>query len=303
MSTAQIGSTARATIVRFQTSIGNVDVRLYNAATPLSVTNFLNYVTTNRYNGTFVHRVPQQPTGGTSNFVVQGGGFLLNNSIFAATGIATDTPIGDEFKYSNTRGTLSFAKNSLGATSQWFFNIGNNSFLDAQNFTVFGRVLGNGMNVVDAINNLPAVNAAVAQNAPGEDFDEIPVRDLQKVLNQGDITSAEAVMINVSVLNYRAGDYDFNGTVNSSDFTVWRNTFGSTTNAAADGDGNGVVDAADYVVWRNTLGQSGGPGAGTGELAGSTVPEPLSGVLFFIVAAYLGASRRLATLRHRRKAS
>ena len=41
-----------ATIVRFQTSLGNVDVRLYNAATPLSVNNFLNYVTSNRYSNT-----------------------------------------------------------------------------------------------------------------------------------------------------------------------------------------------------------------------------------------------------------
>src|SRR5262245_11677260 len=133
---------AQGTVVRFVTSSGNVDVRLYNSLTPNSVTNFMNYVTTNKYNGSFIHRVPQQQTGGTSNFVVQGGGFLLNNSIFAAAGITTNPPIGDEFNISNTRGTLAFAKNAQGATSQWFFNIGDNSFLDAQNFTVFGRVLG-----------------------------------------------------------------------------------------------------------------------------------------------------------------
>jgi peptidyl-prolyl cis-trans isomerase A (cyclophilin A) len=150
---------AEATIVRFQTSMGNVDVRLYNTATPNSVANFLNYVNANKYTNTFIHRVPQ--TGkdangnnlGTSHFVVQGGGFLLNNSIFAATPIVTNSPIGDEPGISNIRGTLSFAKNAQGATSQWFFNIGDNSFLNAQNFTAFGRVLGNGMSVVDAIDN------------------------------------------------------------------------------------------------------------------------------------------------------
>jgi peptidyl-prolyl cis-trans isomerase A (cyclophilin A) len=264
---------ALAIVVRFTTSVGNVDVRLYNSLTPLSVTNFMNYVTTNRYNDTFIHRVPQLPGGGTSHFVVQGGGFKLNNSIFAAAGITTDPPIGNEFHISNLRGTLAFAKNDLGATSQWFFNIGNNSFLDATNFTVFGRVLGTGMTVVDSIDNLGTVNAAVAQNSPGEDFDEIPVKNVQTVLNQGDITNNDAIMVNVTVLNYRAGDYDFNGTVNQADYTLWRNNFGSTTNAAPDGNGDGVVDARDYAVWRNTLGQTGGPGSGAGDL-GSGVPEP-----------------------------
>ena len=54
-------SPVRATVVRFQTSSGNVDVRLYNALTPNSITNFMNYVTSNRYDGTFIHRVPQNP--------------------------------------------------------------------------------------------------------------------------------------------------------------------------------------------------------------------------------------------------
>jgi cyclophilin family peptidyl-prolyl cis-trans isomerase len=188
-------SQASATVVRFQTSLGDIDVQLYDAATPISVDNFLNYVTSNRYDGTFIHRVPQLPGGGSSDFVVQGGGYLLNNSIFDATAVVADPPIGTEPLFSNTRGTLAAAKNALGATSQWFFNLGDNSFLDSQNFTVFGHVLGDGMSVVDAINDLPTINAAAAQNAPGEDFDEIPVRDLRQVIAQNDITANEAVMV------------------------------------------------------------------------------------------------------------
>src|SRR5262245_9983484 len=87
---------AEATIVRFQTSSGNIDVRLYNTATPLSVANFLNYANTNRYDGTFIHRVPQAVVNGSANFVIQGGGFKLNNSIYAATAIPADPPVQNE---------------------------------------------------------------------------------------------------------------------------------------------------------------------------------------------------------------
>jgi len=293
---AAVALNANGTVVRFTTSSGNIDVRLYNSATPQSVVNFLNYVNSNRYNGSFIHRVPQNKDAnnnnlGTQHFVVQGGGFLLNNSIFAATGITTDPPIADEPWISNIRGTLAFAKNNLGATSQWFFNVGDNSFLNASNFTAFGRVLGTGMTTVDTIDNLPAINAAAAENAAGEDFDEIPVRNVQQVIAQNDITSNEAVMVNVTVLNYKTGDYDFNGTVNTADYNAWRSTFASTTSAEADGNGNAKVDAADYVLWRKTLGQSGGPGACSG-LDTMGVPEPSATLLVFTSAFILSACRR-----------
>jgi peptidyl-prolyl cis-trans isomerase A (cyclophilin A) len=270
------GTHALAIIVRFQTSSGDIDVRLYNTAAPITTTNFLNYVTTNRYNDSFIHRVPQTPPSGTANFVVQGGGFQLHNSIWAATAIPADPPIGSEPLISNLRGTLAAAQGPLGATSQWYFNVANNTFLDPSGFTVFGRVLGNNMTVIDTINNLPTINAAAAENAPGEDFDEVPVRNLNQVIAQNDITANEAVMVSVSVLNFPAGDYDFNGIVDNADLNVWQTTFGSTTNAAADGNGDGIVNNPDYDIWL------------------SGVPEPSTAMLLTIAGLIFSARRQRA---------
>jgi hypothetical protein len=156
------------------------------------------------------------------------------------------------------------------ATSEWFFNVAdaNASNLDTQNggFTVFGRVVGPGMTVVDGI---AALQQFDLDAPPATTFDDVPLRT-------GASLADRLVFLNsVQVLNYKAGDYDFNGTVNAADYVVWRDSLGSKTNAAADGNGDGTVNAADYSIWRSSFGQSGGPGAGAGSLVGGgSVPEP-----------------------------
>lgn len=144
----------------FDTSLGGgvTNVLLFDqegAGAPVSVANFLNYVNDGDYVNSIIHRsVP--------DFIVQGGGFTVEE--FQVEEIPTDPPIVNEFspERSNLRGTIAFAK--LGgdpdsATSQWFFNLGDNSAnLDTQNggFTVFGEVLSEAdLAPVDAIANLP----------------------------------------------------------------------------------------------------------------------------------------------------
>jgi hypothetical protein len=66
------------------------------------------------------------------------------------------------------------------------------------------------------------------------------------------------------------GDYNHNGIVDAADFTVWRNTLGSsvTVYRGADGDGNGVVDQADCSVWKAHFGQTlSSVGTGSGAAA------------------------------------
>ena len=69
------------------------------------------------------------------------------------------------------------------------------------------------------------------------------------------------------------GDYNGNGIVDAADYTVWRDTLGSTTDLRANGDNTGAsagkIDAADYAVWKANFGNhAGSPGGAAG------VPEP-----------------------------
>ena len=156
---------ATAATVLIETPLGNIEVELLEDDAPKTVANFLNYIENGRYNKTFMHRsVP--------GFIIQGGGFSFVNG--EANNVSTFPAVENEFNISDTRGTLAMAKASGqpdSATSQWFINLADNSSnLDDQNggFTVFARVVGDGMLIADAIAQLPRVNAGGA-------FTELPV--------------------------------------------------------------------------------------------------------------------------------
>jgi peptidyl-prolyl cis-trans isomerase A (cyclophilin A) len=157
---------SEATIVEFQTVLGNFEVNLYDNATPTTVTNFLDYVNNGAYTNSIVHRsVP--------GFIVQGGGYRYDLT-WPVAAISANPAIANEPEFSNLRGTIAMAKTSQpdSATNQWFFNLADNSAnLDVQNegFTVFGEVVGNGMDVVDAI-------AALQRFDFGSPFGELPLR-------------------------------------------------------------------------------------------------------------------------------
>lgn len=178
---ATLSTQAYATIVEFQTSQGSFQVNLFDQQTPTTVANFLGYVERGDYQSTYVHR-------SVEDFIIQGGGFSFDEQ---AEPIVTQTPIINEPVFSNVAGTIAMAKvggkvNS--ATSQWFFNMSDNSAnLDLQNggFAVFGQVIGEGMKVVNAINALQTCG-------------EIPMVDYsEQQCNQGeDAVRANLVMIN-----------------------------------------------------------------------------------------------------------
>ena len=179
------------TTVRFRTVLGDFDVELFDEETPITVANFVGIVNQGDYDNTFFHRsIP--------GFVVQGGGFQATT----LDEVPTVDPIMNEPGVSNTRGTIAMAKGSDpdSATTQWFFNLADNSASldDPQNsggFTVFGRVLGNGLSVVDAIAAVPTVDA-------GAPFDDIPLIDF----TGGAITDENLVIVeSITVLGEDPG--------------------------------------------------------------------------------------------------
>ncbi len=86
-----------------------------------------------------------------------------------------------------------------------------------------------------------------------------------------------------------AGDYDLNGIVDGADFTIWRDTLGSTSDLRADGDYSGAVGPEDFDVWSANFGNL-IPGGYT--LPGSLVPEPSSQLLMLLSISVLVSSRR-----------
>lgn len=112
---------------------------------------------------------------------------------------------------------------------------------------------------------------------------QYPANDLTFCILQTD-QSPVAVTTQYAV----AGDYNSDNVVNTLDYALWRQNFGSTTNLTADGNLNGVVDAADYTIWRNNLGQVlPGSGSNIGLSFGNAIPEPSSAVLLLVGAATL----------------
>ena len=152
--------------VTMETSMGTITLELDDEKAPETVANFVRYATDGHYDGTIFHRV-------IDGFMIQGGGFTkdMNQK-------ETREPIRNEAMngLKNLRGTIAMARTMVvdSATSQFFINLVDNSFLDFQNptpqgfgYAVFGKVL-DGMEVVDQIAKVKTGFSGPHQNVPEE---------------------------------------------------------------------------------------------------------------------------------------
>lgn len=140
------------TVVVIETSKGNIELQLFDQNAPITVKNFLKYVNGGFYKGTVFHRVMK-------GFMIQGGGFTPDGKekqTFAPIQLEST----DKTKLSNDVGTIAMARtnNPNSATSQFFINTVNNSFLNYQStsnpgYAVFG-IVTSGMDVVKKIEDV-----------------------------------------------------------------------------------------------------------------------------------------------------
>jgi cyclophilin family peptidyl-prolyl cis-trans isomerase len=149
-------------MIRFETTLGNFTVELFEDKAPVSAENFSKYVDEGFFDGTVFHRI-------VPGFVIQGGGFTED-----MTQKKNHPPIKNEADngIKNSRGTLSMARTNdiNSATSQFFVNLKDNDFLDHSRgnfgYAVFGKVT-EGMDVIDKI--------AAVKTGRRRGFEDVPL--------------------------------------------------------------------------------------------------------------------------------
>lgn len=160
-------------MITLHTNFGDIKIELNFEKAPLTAKNFEEYAKEGFYNGTIFHRV-------IDGFMIQGGGMEagMNEK-------PTKAPIQNEAnnRLSNKRGTLAMARTSdpHSASSQFFINVADNTFLDYRAKEMFGRevvqewgyaVFGEvveGMDVVDKIKGVKTTTLGFHSDVPAED--------------------------------------------------------------------------------------------------------------------------------------
>jgi cyclophilin family peptidyl-prolyl cis-trans isomerase len=165
-SAATAGQAAGNPRVSLQTVKGRIVIELFPQKAPATVKNFLAYVDAGFYDGTVFHRV-------IPNFMIQGGGLTVDMvKKPVAKPIANEA--GNGLK--NVRGAVAMARTGdpHSATSQFFINTVDNSFLDHSGktpsgwgYAVFGKV-AQGMAVVDAIAGVETGRSGILRDVPLE---------------------------------------------------------------------------------------------------------------------------------------
>ena len=155
----------KMTEVTIKTSVGEIQLELNNEKAPITVENFKTIAASGYYEGTIFHRV-------INGFMIQGGGLTADMSNKSSG----TSPIQNEANNGlpNDRGTVAMARtmDPHSATSQFFINHKDNSFLNhtgetsqGWGYAVFGMVT-DGMDVVDQIAEVATGSSGAYQDVP-----------------------------------------------------------------------------------------------------------------------------------------
>lgn len=162
--------------VVMETSLGTIQIDLYETKAPKTVQNFLKYVDDKFYDGTIFHRV-------IDGFMIQGGGMTPDMKEKK-----TGKPIKHEGNtgLSNEVGTIAMARTGdpHSATSQFFINVENNGRLDysaptpaGYGYVVFGKV-SKGMDVVNRIKKVKTGSLGGHENVP---MDTVIIKSVKRL--------------------------------------------------------------------------------------------------------------------------
>ncbi|MGS2722375.1 peptidylprolyl isomerase [Porticoccus sp. GXU_MW_L64] len=153
-------------MITLHTNKGDIAIELDFDNAPKSAANFLQYCKDDFYAGTVFHRV-------IKGFMIQGGGMDADMKEQPSR-----DPIENEADngLANDEGTLAMARtmDPHSASSQFFINVANNSFLNhtgknsqGWGYAVFGKVT-DGMDVVKDIEGVQTGNSGFHQDVPTE---------------------------------------------------------------------------------------------------------------------------------------
>ena len=151
-------------MVKLETSMGEIEIELFEEQAPKTVANFLDYVNNGHYDGTIFHRV-------INGFMIQGGGMTADMQEKP-----TSAPIENEADngLKNEAYTVAMARTQdpHSATAQFFINVKNNEFLNhtgknpqGWGYTVFGKVKS-GHGVVNKIKAVPTGRKGMHDDVP-----------------------------------------------------------------------------------------------------------------------------------------
>jgi len=151
--------------IMLQTEVGDILLELYPKQAPITVGNFMTYVTENRFTGACFYRVVRadnQPNNKIKIDVIQGG-LKADNHPQSLPPIPHETTAQTGLRHID--GTISMARNEPGtASSEFFICVGDQPELDVsgkrnpdgQGFAAFGKVIA-GLDVVRKIHQSPAM--------------------------------------------------------------------------------------------------------------------------------------------------
>lgn len=162
-------------VVELTTSKGSMKVELLDTKAPVTTENFVTYVNEGFYDGVLFHRIIR-------DFMVQTGGMGTDGQWKQTTHSAI-TNEGLSSGCKNLPYTLAMARTSdpNSATSQFFINTNNNSFLDPSStqagYAVFGVVF-EGRATVDAIEATPVEPYAQGKKCQADSQPSCPREDV-----------------------------------------------------------------------------------------------------------------------------